>query len=283
MSNLMTANSKHKALAAATCHTLLLLLFLLGTLSARAQAPVYASIDHIEFFVSDLERSLPFYTRVFGAELWKNRQTERRYLQLGNSFLAFEQGEPARMDHLCFGIDAFDIKAVHAWLDRQGLSWQDYPSGRDLRVDDRNGIRTQLAQQDTWAQLTAGTAARADYVAAEPPVFRPLAIDEIFLTVANLEVDALFYARMLNQTGTLQAGSLWFRIGDHARLRLTQTPVGQVPGINYFAVLVSNTDLDMAADAVFAAGGIIETILPNGFSFWDPDGHRVVVRTADQF
>jgi hypothetical protein len=89
----------------------------------------------------------------------------------------------------------------------------------------------------------------------------------------------LFYSRLLHQTGTLQAGSLWFDIGN-ARLRLAQTPVGQSSGVSYFAVLVSNTDLGAAAEAVFAAGGIIENILPDGFSFWDPDGHRVLVRTA---
>ena len=41
--------------------------------------------------------------------------------------------------------------------------------------------------------------------------------------------------------------------------------------------------MDAAADAVFAAGGIIENILPNGFSFWDPDGIRVVVRSGDLY
>src|SRR5690606_12854984 len=98
-----------------------------------------------------------------------------------------------------------------------------------------------------------------------------------------LEVDSLFYARLLDRTGTLQAGSLWFELGGGARLRLTQAPAGQAAGLNYFSILVSNTDMEAAAEAVFAAGGIIETILPNGFSFWDPDGHRVLVRTAGMF
>ena len=31
------------------------------------------------------------------------------------------------------------------------------------------------------------------------------------------------------------------------------------------------------------AGGIIENILPNGFSFWDPDGMRVEIHVANQF
>jgi len=263
----------------------LLLLWLLAIATATplsAQSPpVYAGIDHVEFFVTDLQRSLRFYTQLFGQDLWKNRQTERRYLLLGSAYLALEERETARVDHVCFGIEPYAIDAVQHWLDLQELPWQDYPSGRDLRVDDRDGNRIQLAQHNSWVQLSQTTAAPEAWEDAAVPIFRPLAIDEIFLTVTNLEVDALFYARMLNQTGTLQAGSLWFNIGANARLRLTQAPVGQVPGLNYVAVLVSNTDLEAAAEAVFAAGGIIETILPNGFSFWDPDGHRVLVRTPE--
>ncbi len=241
--------------------------------------PEYASIDHIEFFVTDLERSLKFYTRLFGNDLWKNNQTERRYLVLGNSYMAVEQRDAARVDHVCFGVNDFDIARVHNFLDMQGIAWQDYPSGNDLRVDDRDGTRTQLAQNNTWKQLSQTTASPQAYAMADDAVFKPLAIDEVFISVSNLEVDSLFYSRLLHQTGTLQAGSLWFDIGN-ARLRLTQTPVGQSSGVSYFAVLVSNTDLGAAAEAVFAAGGIVENILPDGFSFWDPDGHRVLVRTA---
>ena len=62
---------------------------------------------------------------------------------------------------------------------------------------------------------------------------------------------------------------------------LNQTPVGQAAGIAYLSLLVSNTDMNEAAEAVFAAGGIIESFLPNGFSFWDPDGIRVLVRSTD--
>lgn len=246
-------------------------------------SPEYLAIDHVEFFVTDMDRSLAFYTKVFGADLWKNNQTPRRYLMLGNSYMALEERDSAYVDHICFGINDFAIEDVHAFLGMQGILWQDYPSGRDLRVDDRDGTRTQLAQNNTWQQL-AGTTASQESWPQDPstPIFQPLAIDEVFVTVTNLEVDSLFYSRLLNQTGSLQAGSLWFRIGN-ARLRLTQAPVGQAPGVNYFAIHVTNTDMAAAADAVFAAGGIIETILPNGFSFWDPDGLRIVVRTGAQY
>jgi len=244
------------------------------------QAPDYAGLDHVEFFVTDLDRSLAFYTRLFGTDLWKNRQTERRYLMLGANYLALEERTEPVIDHICYGILDFNIDAVHQYLDREALAWENYPSGRDLRVDDRDGIRTQLAANNTWAQLKDATAAPQSYPQTGPPVFNALRLDEVSLSVTNLEVDSLHYARLLGSTGILQAGSLWFTFGN-SRLRLVQTPVGEQPGVVYFSILISNTDLEAAADAVFAAGGIIENILPDGFSFWDPDGHRVVVHTAN--
>jgi len=250
--------------------------------AAAAATPAYVSIDHVEFFVSDIERSLTFYTRLFGNEVWKHRQVDRHYLLLGDSYIALEQREEASVDHICFGILNFDIAAVHQWLDSQSLKWLDYPSGRDLRVDDSDGTRVQLAQQPTWDTLAQGSVVATPRANTDDPLFHPLALDEVYITVRNLEVDSLHYARLLGETGRLQAGSLWFDIGS-ARLRLSQSPVGQQPGVNYFSVLVSNIDLEMAADAVFKAGGIIENILPNGFSFWDPDGMRVEIHVANQF
>lgn len=252
-----------------------------GTVVA-SEAPTYASIDHVEFFVSDIERSLTFYTRLFGNDVWKHRQIDRHYLMLGSSYIALEQQADARIDHICLGIRNFDIAAVHQWLDGQSLKWQDYPSGRDLRVDDRDATRVQLAQQPTWETLSQSSVVATPRADAGDPLFHPLALDEVYITVSNLEVDSLHYARLLGETGRLQAGSLWFDIGN-ARLRLSQSPVGQEAGVNYFSVLVSNIDLEMAADAVFKAGGIIENILPNGFSFWDPDGLRVEIHVANQF
>lgn len=254
------------------------LLFQTNTLQAQS-APVYAGLDHAELIVSDLKKSLAFYTRLFGNEVYKNRNTERRYLQLGASYLALQEGSRPGVEHTCLGIVEFDISAVHHYLDQQGIIWQDYPSGRDLRVRDGDGITTQLADRRGWDALLENTASAEPVQAQQKAIFQALILDEIYIMVTNMEVDSLFYSRLLGQTGTLQTGSLWFTAGNF-RLRLSQVPVGQTAGLNYLSVLVSNADMNEAAEQVFAAGGIIENILPNGFSFWDPDGLRIVVRTT---
>ncbi len=263
--------------------SLLLALLILVTPMLRAgEPPVVTSFDHVELWVTDLPRSLQFYTRLFGTGIWKNKQSERRYLRLGNGYMALDKQKSAHVDHVCLGVKDFDITLMHKWLKAQALAWHDYPSGNDLGVDDRDGTRVQLAQPDGWHQIESTVAAPETNTTGNDALFHPLALDEVFITVTNLEVDSLHYARMLGKTGTMAAGSLWFDLGS-ARLRLSQAPVGQAPGLNYFSVLVSSTDLNMAAEAVFKAGGIIENILPNGFSFWDPDGLRVEVHVASQF
>jgi hypothetical protein len=70
---------------------------------------------------------------------------------------------------------------------------------------------------------------------------------------------------------------------DPLKLVILLSTVGADGNLVEAELLAANIDLEMAADAVFKAGGIIENILPNGFSFWDPDGMRVEIHVANQF
>src|SRR5690606_34502098 len=142
------------------------------------------------------------------------------------------------------------------WLRAQSIPWQELDADA-LHVDDRDAIRTQVDRAMAWDRLTSTHAAPEPRAGDGAPIFTAYAIDEIFLTVTNLEVDSLFYSRLLDQSGSLQAGSLWFQVGNSSRLRITQAPVGQRPGLAWFAVHVAYTDMEAAAEAVFAAGGII--------------------------
>ncbi|MDY6981937.1 MAG: hypothetical protein SV422_02515 [Pseudomonadota bacterium] len=264
--------------------TLIAICSLLGAGTVQAQpAPAYTGFDHVELGVADLPRARDFYAKLFGTGIWKDTSSEQRYLQLGQSHLALDVQGDAQVDHVGFGVENFDMTAAQRWLAAQSIPWLDTAVSGELIVADRDGIRSQVAPDDTWEQVSGTRARREANDEAAAPIFTAYAIDEVFLTVRNLEVDSLFYSRLLDQTGTLQAGSLWYQVGQASRLRLTQAPVGQTPGVAYFAVHVAYTDMEAAAEAVFAAGGIIENILPNGFSFWDPDGIRIVVRSGDLY
>jgi catechol 2,3-dioxygenase-like lactoylglutathione lyase family enzyme len=262
-----------------------LALFLALASLAMAQTPVqpnYAGIDHLAIAVTDLARSRDFYTRLFGFDAWQAKAGGEQYLTLGRTYLRLHEGERAGVTQIGIGLHDFMLEPLQQYLDREGLRWDAGEGSEELRVDDSDGVRTLLLGDQSWERVRAEATALQPAANAPAPIFTPLRLDEVGLSVSNLEVDSLFYARLLARNSVLQAGSLWYDFGS-ARLRLTQTPVGQYPGVGYFSILISNTDLEAAANAVFAAGGIIETLFPNGFSFWDPDGLRVVVHTTPMF
>jgi catechol 2,3-dioxygenase-like lactoylglutathione lyase family enzyme len=260
-----------------------LFLVLTGAVAAQTPAPPdYAGFDHLTLEVTDLERARDFYTRLFGFNVWQAKAGAEQYLVLGNTYLNLHAGEQPGVRQVGIGVHDFTSTGLTQYLEREGLRGHEALGGQALGVDDGDGLRTLLLDAKSWERVRAAASAVSAPTAAPAPVFKPLRLDEVGLSVRNLEVDSLFYARLLARNSVLQAGSLWYSFGN-ARLRLTQTPVGQHPGVGYFSILIANTDLEAAANAVFAAGGIIETLFPNGFSFWDPDGVRVVVHTSPMF
>ena len=243
--------------------------------------PAYTGISQVALQVMDLERSRDFYTRLFGSEVWRQGAGEAVHLMLGDGVLTLLPHAEAGTAYVGFEPGSYDASHLTRFLQYQALPVDTLAAPAVLQVDDySNAMRIRLTPRDHAEQLREAAEA-LEVAATAAPIFQALSFDELFLTVTDLEVDSLFYARLLNQTGTLQAGSLLYTVGK-ASLRVTQAPVGQASGLNYFAVLVSATDLNAAANAIFDAGGIIETLLPNGFTFWDPDGNRVLVRTTLQ-
>ena len=76
-----------------------------------------SALDHLEFFVSSIDKSIAFYTRLFGNALWKNNRTARRYLKLGACYMAMEEQKDPRVDHFTVGVNGWDIAAAHKYFD----------------------------------------------------------------------------------------------------------------------------------------------------------------------
>src|SRR5438034_6627668 len=74
-------------------------------LAAQPQ-PEFAGLDHIEFYVSNVEKSRDFFVRIFGNTL-KSRAA-KRYLKLGSTYMAFEpprgNASGIRVDHFSVAI-----------------------------------------------------------------------------------------------------------------------------------------------------------------------------------
>src|SRR5215471_16140909 len=171
-----------------------------GALAIRAAGtPLrFSLLDHLEFFVSDVQKSAAFYARVFGNTVLKNNRTSRRYLKLGSAYMAIDTGQQIRVDHVCAGISNFDIGEAHAYLEQLGIEYRDYPSGKDLSVGEPDGgVRLQLANDNGWSALTGGTASPENVPIDGEPIFRPLGLDHILLNVDDPERSGGFYQKIL--------------------------------------------------------------------------------------
>lgn len=87
-----------------------------GALTAATTAPFhFTALDHVEISEPDSAKSAALYSRIFGGPIWKNNKTQRRYVKLGPSCIAIEQGrQPYGVDHFSAGIEGYQIGDIHA-------------------------------------------------------------------------------------------------------------------------------------------------------------------------
>jgi catechol 2,3-dioxygenase-like lactoylglutathione lyase family enzyme len=247
--------------------------------AAADSALRFTALDHVEFLVSDLEKSAAFYARVFGNTVLKNNKTTRRYLKLGASYIAMDRNAQGavNVDHFCAGISGFDVAAVHSYLTAKGVAYRDFPSGKDLAVTDPDGTRLQLATDNGWAQLLGGTASPETISVGVDPVFRPTGIDHILLNVTDAEKSVAFYEKILGPVTQRNNNRIWFQAGT-GRIGLLKTPAGGKAGVNHYCVSVEKFDYDTAAKKLGQAGVKLDAPEVAGApDLRDPDGYRVQV------
>jgi catechol 2,3-dioxygenase-like lactoylglutathione lyase family enzyme len=234
---------------------------------AMAQSPLkFRGLDHIEFTVKDVEKSTAFYARLFGgAEVMKNRTTTRRYIKLGKSYMAIDRADTPRIDHVCLGVENFDIAAVHAYLTAKGLPYRDYPSGRDTGVNDPDGTRLQLAAAEGWIALAVQTASPEPRDV--PAVFQPIDLSVVEINVNDFHESRGHYESLMGPSPSREysvgLGRLDVFDGD--------------PGFRRFRIQVRNFDFDSVRRTLNALGARPDDTAGVGLRFLDPDGFHVEV------
>ena len=215
-----------------------------------ADAPFpFTKLDHIETNAPNALKTAEFYARTFGGPIWKNRKTERRYVRLGPCYIAIENGrEPYGVDHFSVGIADYQIADIHAFLEKRGIPYRDYPSGKDLNVTDPDGMHLQLSADNTWGPLAVNTAAVEAGTFEGEPKFRASGIDHVLLNVTDVARSSAFYEEILGKPE-----GMWFRVG--------QSRIG----------LVQN------AKAGVARVGISAAAIREGVELVDPDGLKIQV------
>ena len=187
----------------------------------------------------------------------KNRTTTRRYIKLGASYMAIDKADAPKIDHVCLGVENFNIDEVHAFLTAKG----------DTGVNDPDGTRLQLSSADGWTSLAAQTAS------PEPrdtrSLFRPVELSVVEVNVRDLGTSGAHYAKILgpsrNSDFVVGNGRLDFFVGE--------------PGLRRFRIQVgAGFDTEEMTRKLMALGATEDKTKGVGLRFLDPDGFRVEVQ-----
>jgi catechol 2,3-dioxygenase-like lactoylglutathione lyase family enzyme len=242
--------------------------------AVQAEELQFAGLDRVEFYASNVEKSRDFFVNVFGSTL-KNRNG-KRYVKLGSSYIAFEpprgNAGQVRVDHFSISIKHLEMPKLHEFLDRRGVMYQDYPSGRDTGITDSDGIRTQLSPENGWSFLSTSNFPAEAVATESEPVFRPITLSQVLLNVSDPEKANAFYRRFLGPP----TDRGWFQVGS-ARVMMQRTPEGERPGIRAFGVFCEAFSADAAVMRLQEIGAAEVQVSNGTLAFRDLDGFRILV------
>ena len=192
-------------------------------LAAQAGAPraiATRTLNHLHLIVSNLQRSLDFYQRLFGMPLagmqgvesdWRKPVIPILAIGSGPQFISLSEGSGRsggrdRIDHFGFGMNRFSAEAVVKMLAAHGVKadvrmrGDSTPPVAELKFTDPDNITIQI--QDPSYCGGAGALGnkcrqqRAPKVAGPPPI--PVqTLNHFTLTVSDVERSVAFYERVL--------------------------------------------------------------------------------------
>ena len=264
----------------------------LGALGAAAVVPFPARaeqgilrptrVDHIALSVSDEDKALLFYRRLFGNEVVKDSKTPRRYLRMGLTYMAIapaEAGKPKCIDHFALGIQDFDALEMRRILEKAGMKVRDSNVG--LFVNDPDGISVQIWADQSYKLLSN---ALPDTGPARDPLFKARTMHHLGIQVSDMARSTEFYRRLLGEPGVGQGNppQPTFQAGD-TRILLYNPAPNKPPKIDHFSALVDTFDAPSALKVVKELGAKAELSKQGTLNeFFDPDGIRLQVTFPGQ-
>lgn len=118
--------------------------------AAEAQTPAIPalSLNHVSLAVTDPEASKQFFQKTFGMPVASTQGTGIN-LSLGTSFLGlYKMPNPGRVDHVCLGVANYEVNAMAAKLEAQGIKATIRKDKPEVYFNDPDGIRFQLENKD---------------------------------------------------------------------------------------------------------------------------------------
>jgi catechol 2,3-dioxygenase-like lactoylglutathione lyase family enzyme len=189
-------------------------------IAQQPPAPIpVRSLNHLHLTVSNLERSLEFYQRLFGMPLagmqgveadWQKPVVPMLAIGSGPEFISFAQGAGRlggrdRIDHFGFGMDRFDAQLVVKLLEAHGIKSNvrmradSTPPVAELKFNDPDNVIVQI-QDATYCGGSGALGSRCANKPAPsfpgPPPIPVRTLNHFTLAVANVERAVAFYLRV---------------------------------------------------------------------------------------
>jgi catechol 2,3-dioxygenase-like lactoylglutathione lyase family enzyme len=235
-------------------------------------------IDHLGLTVPDPEAAAKFYGRIFGPQLFREREPPPRYYVLaGISYLAFGGSTTVApfVDHFCALVHDYRGREMRPALEAQGIQ----SSGAGL-ISDPDGLRLQLLGVPGGL---AGTIVPGGRMSLDPPVVHAVGLEHVMLRVADLERSAIFYRLFFGNERPRTKDKperIWFQVGD-TRLGLESAAAGSKPAIDHFCITVAAFDR-RAIETAFKQLGV--ELSPSNdeklLRFRDPNGIVVELKAT---
>ena len=176
-------------------------------------------LNHLHLTVSDLQRSLEFYQRIFAMPLagmqgveadWQKPVVPMLAIGSGPQFISFAQGPGRlggrdRIDHFGFGMDSFNVERVAKMLEAHGIKStvrmraDSAPPVAELKFNDSDNTIVQI-QDVSYCGGSGALGNRCSNKPAPalsgPPPIAVRTLNHFTIIVANVERAVAFYQRV---------------------------------------------------------------------------------------
>jgi glyoxylase I family protein len=118
-----------------------------GRVSPEPAALIPSGLDHIMLSVTDVDRSVAYYRKLFGAEASTDRNPRRVWFKLADTRLGLEAapaGEKPSFSHFCVKVAGFHRDLVKARLRRLGVSIEPGSEKGTLRFRDLHNLPVEV-------------------------------------------------------------------------------------------------------------------------------------------
>jgi catechol 2,3-dioxygenase-like lactoylglutathione lyase family enzyme len=123
----------------------------LGGTQAKADTPLIrpAGIDHVQLNVSNVDKSVEFYSRLFGQKSQPVNRGAKLELGAGGMYLSLMPAgaKSIGIDHYCLRVDGYEAAAAEKKMAQEGVKIVDPGKGANplTMITDADGIRVQIA------------------------------------------------------------------------------------------------------------------------------------------